>query len=271
MRSLAAVFLVAFFILLGIFAIGSWSCQKVPKPNSETQKTENSGPNNCSTLYGIFVVGLSDTGLFVRTYDKEIVAVSTVVIAAFTVILGLFTVSLAQSTRIAAKTAKRAITELERPYLFILDYNWLLTEKARAAGTKYGVGYSVMNAGKLPASIKRVEIGLRFGDSIPHMDDVPPIHELLTGPVIAGGDARLVTQPFADEFEGADPPRECKIRGGIAVIPAMAFQHPRVIAKISIHYDGPITIGHVTTACWEWHPVKYAFTEYGGLEHNQRT
>jgi hypothetical protein len=44
-----------------------------------------------------------------------------------------------------------------------------------------------------------------------------------------------------------------------------------MITKISIEYDGPITTGHTTTACWEWHPAKYALTQYGGPEHNQRT
>ena len=44
-----------------------------------------------------------------------------------------------------------------------------------------------------------------------------------------------------------------------------------MIAKVSIEYDGPVTTGHVTTACWEWHPVKYAFTQFGGPEHNERT
>ena len=110
---------------------------------------------------------------------------------------------------------------MERPYLFILDYNWLLAEKAKADGHKCGVGYSVMNSGKLPASIKAVKVGLRFGASIPPMDDEPPIHQLLTAPFIAGGEKRLITQGFEDD---TDPPRECEIRGGIALIPAIAFK-----------------------------------------------
>jgi hypothetical protein len=101
------------------------------------------------------------------------------------------------------------------------------------------------------------------------MDDAPPIHQLLTGPLIAGGEKRPVTQGFIDS--SGDPALEYEIRDGIGSIPAIAFKVPRVIAKISIEYDGPITRGHVTTACWEWHRVKYAFTEYGGPEHNQRT
>ena len=53
------------------------------------------------------------------------------------------------------------------------------------------------------------------------MDDEPPIHQLLTAPLIAGGEKRLITQGFEDD---TDPPRECEIRGGIALIPAIAFK-----------------------------------------------
>jgi hypothetical protein len=161
MRSLAAVFLLAFFILLAIFSIGSWSCQSSPKPNSETQKTEDSSPKDCSTFYGTFIAGLSDSGLFVRTYDKEIVAVSTVVIAAFTVILGLFTVSLARSTRVAAnaaeksaKVAQEALVGVERPILLIsmppgqakVPSHWLDPQKPT-----YGI--VVENVGKQIATL----------------------------------------------------------------------------------------------------------------------
>jgi hypothetical protein len=57
----------------------------------------------------------------------------------------------------SAEIAERALTELERPYSFILDYNWLLAQKAQADGHECGVCYSVMNGGKLPASIKAVK------------------------------------------------------------------------------------------------------------------
>jgi hypothetical protein len=169
----------------------------------------------------------------------------------------------------SAKIAERALTELERPYLFILDYNWLLIEQAKDDGHKSGLVYSVANGGKLPAFIKTVKVGMRIGESIPPIQDEPPIHDLLTAPLIGGGEQRRVIQGFANE--GGEPAHECEIRGGMALIPGSAFKFGRVIVKISIEYDGPITTGHTTTACWEWHPVKYAFTQYGGPEHNQRT
>jgi hypothetical protein len=101
------------------------------------------------------------------------------------------------------------------------------------------------------------------------MEDMPPINELLTAPLVGSGEKREIVKGVDDE--SGERSRECEIRGGIAIIPASAFMFDRVIAKISIEYDGPVTTGHITTACWEWHPVKYAFSQYGGAEHNQRT
>jgi hypothetical protein len=171
------------------------------------------------------------------------------------------------STRIA----ERALTKLERPYLFILDYNWLLTEKAKADGPECGLVYTVANGGKLPAFIKAVKLGIGIGESIPSMQDEPPVHDFLTAPLIAGGEHRQVVQGFRLEDDDK-PAHEYQIRGGMALIPgSLLVEASRVIAKISIEYDGPITTGHTTTACWEWHPVKYAFTQYGGPGHNQRT
>jgi hypothetical protein len=61
----------------------------------------------------------------------------------------------------SVEISKRALTDLERPYLFILDYNWLLTGPAKIGGLESGLVYSVANGGKLPAFIKGVKLGNR--------------------------------------------------------------------------------------------------------------
>jgi hypothetical protein len=203
---------------------------------------------------------------FLQTYNGAVTAFATCFIAVFTIVLAYVTRRQAILTRQSVRISERALTDLERPYLFILDYNWLLIDRK---DRESGLVYSVANGGKLPAFIKSVKVGMRFGESIPLVDDQPPVHDLLTAPLIRGGEQRQIIQGFRDE--SGEPARECQIRGGIALIPGTAFKSGRVIAKISIEYDGPMTTGHVTTACWEWHPVKYAFTQYGGPEHNQRT
>jgi hypothetical protein len=218
-----------------------------------------SGQKEC-TSYHIILVVLWKTSKILNDAWVAVTALATIAIAWFTLILK-------RSTDNSWRIAQRALTELERPYLFILDYNWLLI--AKADGLNSGLVYSIANGGKLPAFIKAVKLGIRFGESIPPLNDDPPVHDLLTAPLLGGGEQRQIIQGIADE--GDEPAHECQIRGGTAFIPSSAFRASRVIAKISIEYDGPMTTGHTTTACWEWHPVKYAFTQYGGPEHNQRT
>ena len=103
-------------------------------------------------------------GIWEKT-TSDPVALYTLCVGIFTLTLTGSTIALWWTTRRSVQVAERALTELERPYLYVLDYNWLLAEKAKAHGHKCGVGYSVVNAGKLPASIKAVKLGLRFGAS----------------------------------------------------------------------------------------------------------
>jgi hypothetical protein len=194
----------------------------------------------------------------------------TGVLAIFTIILAAASIYQGWQTQQSVEISKRALTDLERPYLFILDYNWLLTGPAKIGGLESGLVYSVANGGKLPAFIKGVKLGIEIGGPTPpHMDDEPLVHDLMTAPLIGAGEQRKVIQGFTDE-NGGDVV-ECQIRGGKATIPSSILKAGRMITKIYIEYDGPITTGNTTTACWEWHPVKYAFTQYGGPEHNQRT
>ena len=288
-------FLVTAVILLAAIASDSWGQSKPPSPKASQQNTtqQDRGTENSPVVVKVLPTEKtqtelrndvekqeSDRQLVKLTGDlaryTELLFIATVVLAVATAGLvgfGYFQSRDAKRSIAAAETsariAERALTELERPYLFILDYNWLLTETAKAGGLKCGLVYSVANGGKLPAFIKAVKVGIRIGESIPSMDDVPPVHDLLTAPLIAGGEQRLVTQGFT--IEDDEPALEYQIRGGTALIPAGALSAGQVIAKISIEYDGPITTGHTTTACWEWHPVKYAFTQFGGSGHNQRT
>jgi hypothetical protein len=74
--------------------------------------------NECPALHVFFVE--TATTIFEKLGDPNwVIAVSAVVTAIFTVVLGTFTISLARSTRIAATAAEKALTEIERPWLFL--------------------------------------------------------------------------------------------------------------------------------------------------------
>jgi hypothetical protein len=239
---------------------------------------QSAGTNykNCAAEQAAYFM-LGKVADLLNSVSPALTALATFAIAAFTYTLWqstdrlwLVTKTAADAAEKSANVAERALTDLERPYLFILDYNWLLIDPAKVGGRESGLVYSVANGGKLPAFIKGVKLGIRIGGSTPpDMDDEPLVRDLLTAPLIGAGEQRTVIQGFTDE--SSEAALECQIRGGMAVIPGGVLKAGRVIAKIAIEYDGPITSGHETTACWEWHPVKYAFTQYGGPEHNQRT
>jgi hypothetical protein len=150
MRLLASMLLIAFFILLIIFSIGSWSCNQPPKPSGETQQTENANKKDCATFYGTFEVGLFDTGRFIHAYHQETVAVATVIIAAFTIILGVFTISLARSTRVAAEH----IPLVERAYLFGGPDTRTLTVRDDLNLIQFKFG--VKNNGKTPGIVAEI-------------------------------------------------------------------------------------------------------------------
>jgi hypothetical protein len=124
MRALAAVVLIAFFISLTIFSIGTWSCDQAPKPDSQTQQAKQADKKTCVTFYGTFVAGLQDTGKFIHDFHQETVAIATVVIAIFTIILGIFTISLAHSTDKAASVAEQALKKLERAFIYNSKIEW---------------------------------------------------------------------------------------------------------------------------------------------------
>jgi hypothetical protein len=267
------------------------TCLIQPTPSSETADYDT--PKYCPAFHAGIEILLAKTDRFLEAHDKSVVGGFTIVLAISTIGLWLATnklweagerqltllaetsaeqskdmqASIAAANR-SARAAESALTELERPYVFILDYNWLLINHDKANG-QAGWMYVVANGGKLPAFIKRVSMGFSFRGVIPPLEDRPPVHELLTAPLIAAGERREVIQGLV--LESGDTVLEYEIRGGMAFIPGRVLAGGQVIAKMLIEYDGPVTGDHITTACWEWHPGKHAFTQYGGIEHNQRT
>jgi hypothetical protein len=162
-KAFAAVFLIAFFIVLVIFGIGSWSCNQPPEPSSETQQTEQTNRKNCTTINETLATGLLNIGEFIHGYHQETVAIATVVIAIFTIILGLFTVNLAQSTRIAAKHIPR----VERAYLFLWKELKHKITPNPLGGDILEVQFAFHNHGKTPAILRRIEVDVRIIERYP--------------------------------------------------------------------------------------------------------
>src|ERR1700676_3037752 len=183
-------FLVTAVILLAAIASDSWGQSKPPSPKASQQNTTHQDRGTEKSPVVVKVLPTEKTQTELRNdvekqeSDRQLVKL-TGDLARYTELLFIATVVLAVATaglvgfgyfqsrdakrsiaaaETSARIAERALTELERPYLFILDYNWLLTEKAKADGPKCGLVYTVANGGKLPAFIKAVKLGIGIGE-----------------------------------------------------------------------------------------------------------
>jgi hypothetical protein len=93
-------------------------------------------------------------GSFVEEHGETTTAV-------FTVILAVSTIGLWLVTGRSVTIARRTLTDLERPYIFILDFNWLpIVNKSGEEKPERGWVYTVANGGRLPATIRRVSVGV---------------------------------------------------------------------------------------------------------------
>src|ERR1700745_680809 len=95
--------------------------------------------------------------------------------------------SIAAANRSAA-AAERALTDLERPWIFI--YN-VTRPECPPGSTNFRLNYTIANFGKIPAFVEAARIGFVFEDSnanpqIPSF--VSDDNSLVTGPVLQPGE-----------------------------------------------------------------------------------
>lgn len=94
----------------------------------------------------------SDIHIFFRGIWSFLVRLFTDPIASFTGILTISTVALWMETRRGAKTAERALNDLERPHLFVI-IDPTLTEFPGSGGDIVAVSFTILNGGRFPAEI----------------------------------------------------------------------------------------------------------------------
>jgi len=147
-----------------------------PKYDGEAAKAEQAYKKDCSPLYAVFTVGLSEAGNFIHTYHDEVNALSTVIIAIFTVILGLFTISLSQSTRVAANSADmsaRAALALELPVIQAVPVGlgcWVAQKGDLPRTEHFGLQcFEFANHGRTKAFPIEVRWGWTVGHNLPHV------------------------------------------------------------------------------------------------------
>jgi hypothetical protein len=173
-----------------------------------------------------------------------------------------------------AKIAERALTELERPYVFIFDVKEFGFDRETS---EYFVEYSVANYGKMPAIIEGAYIGFVFSDRAeppapPLMEDS---HTLMTAPILQAGERREKIREYlpTGSTTGAifvdvrfqRPSERTHAVGPVFDVPEGNDYFLRAI----IDYRGPSSHGHSTGALWlANYPASGQLAQRGGDEYN---
>jgi len=151
-----------------------------------------------------------------------------------------------------AKVAESALTQLERPYLFVFGVRGIRQDSETS---DFFVEYTVANYGKMPAIIENPNVGFVISDrGDPPM---PPRlfdgHSLLTSPILQAGEERKQIREYMPVgMVGDDVLVQVEHRGPRGLHPtevAPAFNIPDgfdVYFRISIRYRGPFSQGHET-------------------------
>jgi hypothetical protein len=136
---------------------------------------------------------------FVDIHNGAVTAIATIVIAAFTIVLALVTGRQAHLTRIAAEAAKqsafvaeRALTELERPWIFIqgAKLTWRdsqLPGQPRLRNDWY-ISLKLKNVGRMPAIIYAIVFKIEDKATLPPTPDYRNSGALTCPGTIAPGD-----------------------------------------------------------------------------------
>ncbi len=147
MKALLVLIFCISIIAFGVQGIGYSACNEPPIKAGESGEAAQANKYNCATRYGIFKIGLANSGDFVHRHNEEIIAVGTVFIAIFTVVLGLFTVNLASSTQRLVTGAER--TERRQLRAYIHNISGIVRDVE--AGKKPFFRIEIKNHGQTPA------------------------------------------------------------------------------------------------------------------------
>ncbi len=174
-----------------------------------------------------------------------------------------------------AKIAERALTELERPWVFIFGVKELVPDENNI---DFFVQYTVTNYGKMPAIIEQAWIGFVFSDrgEPPAPPELWDDHELVTAAILPVGERReKIKEYLPGGMAGED--MLVRLRGpedfkrGRDTTFAPVFNVPKgsdVFFRAIIKYRGPSTAAHITEALWLFNEGSLQFMQRGGETYN---
>lgn len=171
----------------------------------------------------------------------------------------------------SAAAAERAITDLERPWIFVFGVR-VGDRGTEAQG--WFVEYTVANYGKMPAIIDSAYVGFEISEKAepPFPLEVSGDHSLAVSPILQGGERRTLKEYFPTQLD-ADVGATFRVlpspEGDIleAVPDFKTDPGFDTFFRVIIYYHGPLSREHETAANWLYNPP-FDFLLRGGDEYN---
>lgn len=212
--------------------------------------------------FGLMVVGIGQALLFYFQLRYMLIGMRDATVAAQAAKLS------AEAAIKSAYVSERALTELERPWLFAFGIKVVPINQLG----EWTVEFTVANFGKMPAIIEHARLGFVISDcaepSIPLFagDD----HDLVVSPILQAGERRIIKEAFPNVEDGSVSFRVLQSHSGEILESTPAYEPPPnfdSFFRIVINYRGPNTKAHESCALWLYQPP-FDFLNRGGEEYN---
>jgi hypothetical protein len=182
----------------------------------------------------------------------------------------------AVAATVQARVSEDALTQLERPYIFIFDVKNIIYD---AVLEKFYVEYSVANYGKIPAIIEGAWIGFVFSDRGEPQSPTPmeDSHALLVSPIFQSGEKRVNIKEYVPNGMAKSdiivhlPDEDFGFTAAPARITPVwnVAEGNEIFFRVIIKYRGPFSIGHETSNLWlADYPSPGQLAQRGGKEYN---
>jgi hypothetical protein len=258
--AIGALAATAFWVLIFVLTSNTASHYEVCEVTKE-------GAKECAN-YNIISFALRKIGATIEIFGALITAIATVFIARFTFTLKRSTDRLWEAATAQTDIARKALTDIERPYLFIFNVSLLTIEDfydfdEDETGYTLKVTYEVANHGKIPAIIENLRSNLSV-----FTDPLDPLaadynHPLVIAPVLAAGEKRADipvdigwNDMGTNEYGNTVP----------------NFGGQTLFLRVAIAYRGPFTRGHETSIGLRYDERTHRFVEFHtGEKYNYQT
>lgn len=180
----------------------------------------------------------------------------------------------------SAKVAERALTDTERPYVFVDGVDkFKLLDPGNENSAVY-VDYKVSNFGRLPAIITRIRVECVIIDRGQFFmpNDARNDHPLITSPIVASGSIVGPVKIYSSDITFAADERgdinESEFLAELEYdMPVDQYGTPWVRPtipsnkelrfRVVVDYRGPFTWDHNTSACWRYDRNTFRFVSSG--------